>query len=73
MADSDDWTPIASAPQDGSMIEVFCAGISPPTKGVLQGCWNIRLGQWILNPYGTTQFTTLFPTMWRSIRPPPVA
>lgn len=66
-----DWQPMDTAKQDGSMMNLFCPGVSDPTKGVLQGCWNARLGVWILNPYGSTQFTTLFPSRWCPIEAPP--
>lgn len=64
------WQPILSAPQD-RMLQLFCPGISSPTKGVLQGQWNARLKVWVLNPYGSTQFTTLFPTQWCELTTPP--
>lgn len=66
-----DWPTIESAPQDGTMLNLYCPGISSPTGGVLQGSFDTRLRNWTLNPYGTTSFTTLFPTHWCSIETPP--
>lgn len=64
------WQSITTAPQD-RMLNLLCPGMSAPTKGVLQGGWNARLSVWVLNPFGTVQFTTLFPSMWDEIEAPP--
>lgn len=65
------WRPITDADKSSPMLELFCPGMCPPTKGVLQGCWNARLKNWIYNPFGSTSFTTLFPSRCRDIEPPP--
>lgn len=66
-----DWQTIDSARKDGSIMNLFCPGACGATKDVLQGCWNDRLKNWILNPYGSTMFTTLFPTKWCELEAPP--
>lgn len=65
------WRVLTEADKDKLMLELFCPGMSAPTKGVLQGQWNKRLNNWVLNPFGTVQFTTLFPSRCREIGPPP--
>lgn len=64
------WSTMDNCPRD-RMVNMFCPGVSPATKGVLQGLWNDRLQVWTLNPYGTTQFITLFPSRWCEIEEPP--
>lgn len=71
MADENPWRPLNDQTPKDRMVEFYCPGISKPSKGILQGIWNDRLKIWTLNPYGTTQFVTLFPSMWREIGNPP--
>ena len=60
------WPGMDSAPKD-KQVMLYCPGISPDTGGVLMGGWNARLGIWVLLPYGTAQFTTLYPSRWADI------
>lgn len=66
-----DWATMDTAPVD-RIVQLYCPGACSPTRDVLQGCWNTRLGIWTLNPYGTTQFTALNPTRWAELDAPPV-
>ena len=65
------WQAMDSAKQDGSMMQLYCPGISPNTNGVLQGYWDKRLNVWALNPYGTVQPVALYPSMWADLTSPP--
>lgn len=67
---STEWQPAADAPKD-RMINLYCPGVSTPTQGVLQGMWDNRNNRWMLNPYGTAQAPTLYPSMWCDLLPPP--
>jgi hypothetical protein len=66
-----EWQPIDSAPQDGLMLQLYYPGHCMLTGGVLQGYWDATHGVWILNPYGTVVFTSLFPTHWCDLTRPP--
>lgn len=75
-----DWATMDSAPKDkivvdgkecDHIINLFCPGVSPATRGVLQGYWDTRLKGWILNSYGQTQPTVLYPSRWCEVEMPP--
>lgn len=61
------WQGMDTAKKDGSMMMLFCPGISPDTKGILMGGWDARLAVWTLLPYGSAQPTTLYPSRWADI------
>lgn len=65
-----EWQTMETAPKD-RIVQFFCPGACEASKNILQGIWNDRLGIWTLNPYGTAQFTTLYPSRWAEIDDPP--
>lgn len=67
---TDPWATMDTAPKD-QMINLYCPGVSAPTKGVLQGQWDSKNSRWALNPYGTNQTPTLYPSRWCGIEAPP--
>lgn len=75
-----DWATMDTAPKDkivvdgkecDQIINMFCPGVSPGSRGVLQGYWDARLKAWCLTSYGAVQPTVLFPSRWCAVESPP--
>lgn len=65
------WQTMGNAPKDGTYVMLYCPGVSAKTNGILQGYWDSAKSAWLLNPYATVVFTTLFPSMWAEMPPAP--